>query len=274
MNKLNNNFDDVYLDILYNLDSLEYTTNKRTGVRVKEDFGYSFMWDMSYLPISNIRRTKSHIAAAELAWSLSGEKSIEWLKEHTNIWNQFSIRGEVETAYGYRWKSHFGFNQIEKIINALKNDSSSRQQVLMTWDPKLDGILKFPNIPCPFACVVGITGGKLNMHLSVRSNDVICGLPYDLYFYVLLGNMFANSLGIEVGSLFYSIANYHFYENQKDLVYDIKSRYEKRFIYKNPYKFTYEYILEDKDAFVNQYKVFDTIDNKHWEIDTIGKINK
>ncbi len=270
---IQNNFDLLYKDILLSLNNKKYTYNARTRIKVKEMFGAAFVWDMNFLPISNIRRTYSHIAASELAWSLSGERDLKWISKYTKIWDKFAIKGKIDTAYGYRWKTAFGINQITNIIAKLKKDPSSRQQILCTWDARVDNVKKAMNIPCPFAVVVGIVEGKLNLHLSVRSNDVICGLPYDLYFYTLLGSMFAKELKVKKGILFYSIANYHVYQNHEDIVNKILELPTKQITYPNDFSWNYKQILKNKEKFVENFKETDRRVNTEWQFSEVAKIN-
>ena len=247
-------FDQIYLDIIYHL-RVEgiWQKNQRTGTLVLASHGYSFKWPMSNAPLSTLRPMYLKTMAAELAWMLSGEKSTAWLKQYTHIWDDFEVNGEVERAYGYRWRHAFGYDQIQHIISTLQRDPSSRQCVLMSWDPREDGVKPAKNIPCPYTAVVNIIAGKLNIHLTLRSNDVLYGLPYDVGMYTLLGHALAESLGVEVGTLFYSIAHLHLYENQMKAAAALLEHrglvQQSKFVF-NP-KFTYWDILEHKDEYVD-----------------------
>jgi thymidylate synthase len=225
--------------------------NERTKTNVKATHGYAFSWNAKYHPVLHVRKSFPKTAAAELAWFLSGETSIAWLQQYTKIWNDFAIEGEISTAYGYRWRKAFGVDQIFNIITRLKIDPSSRQQLLLSWDPRVDNVIPAANIPCPFVYVFNIIDNKLNCHLTLRSNDVWLGLPYDLYTATLLVNALANSLDVEAGNIFYSIAHMHLYENQMSLAKDL--------CYNRPLtplgievksKFKIEDIINDKDAYI------------------------
>lgn len=189
--------------------------NKRTGSRVLSTHGYSFRWDMKYWPITMVRPMYSKTIAAEVAWMLSGEKSVLWINQYTSIWKDFADEHQkIDTAYGFRWKYRYGYDQIKNILKKLKEDPTSRQQVLLSWDARVDNVVPATNIPCPYTAVFNIIAGKLNCHLTLRSNDVYLGLPYDVGMYTLLSNAMASDLGVGVGELFYSIAHMHIYENQ------------------------------------------------------------
>jgi thymidylate synthase len=184
-------------------------------------------------------------------------------------WNDFVDEGtnEISTAYGYRWNYAFGFNQIENIIEKLNKDSSSRQQILMNWDPRCDNFKPAKNIPCPFATVVGINKNKLNLHLSVRSNDLAIGFPYDVFVYTLLGNMFANTLNVEPGKLHYSIANAHIYESHFSNIENLLKRDINLSSYPITKKFNLDEIKFNLDEYVKNInddclKTYDMNKNK------------
>ena len=122
-------FDKIYTEALRHVltaGSLQYTA--RTETNILAAHGYSFRWDMQYFPVLETRKTYLATGAAEVAWMLSGSKSIKWLQKYTKIWDAFADEnGHLETAYGNRWKQAFGVDQIANIIEKLTEDPSSRQ---------------------------------------------------------------------------------------------------------------------------------------------------
>lgn len=142
----------------------------------------------------------------------------------------------------------------------------------MTWNPITDNVKKFPNIPCPYSAVIGIVNNKLNLYLTLRSNDVVCGLPYDLYFYTLLTQILANELKIKPGILFYTIANFHFYKNHQNIVNKILKYNIKNKKYKYRTKYLYNDIIKNKDKFVLEGITIDKKINKNWEFKEIADL--
>jgi len=220
-------FDDLYLSIIDEVMNFGVDQhNKRTNTTVRAVHGMAAKWDMKYYPLLTLRTMYPKTGAAEVAWMLSGETSTKFLSKYTSIWKQFEDAdkpGNIKTAYGNRWRFAFGVDQIGNIITKLKEDPSSRQQVLMSWDPRVDNVDAAANIPCPYTAVINIIKGKLNIHLTLRSNDVVVGLPYDFLMYTLLGNLFANELGVEPGILAYSIAHGHIYHTHLSIVAKMRS---------------------------------------------------
>jgi thymidylate synthase len=249
-------FDVIYREALEQvMDVGVYQFNKRTKTTIKATHGYSFDWPMKYYPVTMARPMYVGTGAAEVAWMLMGTKSTKWLKKYTHIWDAFETdKDYLETAYGYRWRHAFGVDQIQNIISKLREDNTSRQQVLLSWDPRVDNVKEATNIPCPYTAVVNIIDNKLNIHLTLRSNDVYLGLPYDVLMYTLLGNILAETLEVEVGELFYSIAHMHLYENQFEAAKTIIARNhegENRVI---ELRFTVNDVVEEPDHFVAMAK--------------------
>ncbi len=245
-------FDDLYLDLLDKAYSGVEQYNQRTDTTVHAFFGAAFKWQLDHIPLSDLRPMYTKTAAAEVAWKLSGRKSIKWLQKYTSIWDEFAVDGQVERAYGYRWRHAFGIDQVNNIINKLTNDPSSRQQLLLSWDPREDNVTPALNIPCPWASQYLILDNRLEMVLHVRSNDLLYGFPYDLMMYTLLGQAFANSLDVDLGHMMYTIAHGHIYDNQipaVEALLDSDTKDSKEYVFRHT--FTVHDIIEDPDDFVD-----------------------
>jgi thymidylate synthase len=180
-------------------------------------------------PLLTLRKIPLKIFIAEQIWFLMGSRRpAEFLNNFTKIWDDFTnLDGVVSTAYGYRWRHHFGRDQIALLINLLEKEPSSRHGVVVTWDPSNDGLsatMKKANIPCPYTFTVNIIGGMLHMHNIVRSNDMILGCPHDVAGFALLQRILAARLGVKVGKYTHSISNAHIYDIHYDAAKEIISR--------------------------------------------------
>ncbi len=215
-----NRFDEIYQDLLANiLKNGVRELNKRTGKETASLPGVHFSIDLEKdgFPILTLRKIPIKMWVAEQVWFISGaRKPADFLRNFTKIWDLFTNPGDVVTvAYGYRWRKHFGRDQLSELIGLLKKDPSSRHGVVVTWDPASDGLLgvKKKNVPCPFTFVVNIIGGRLNLHNVVRSNDMILGFPADVAGFALLQMILAQKLGVKPGVYSHSISNAHIYDN-------------------------------------------------------------
>jgi thymidylate synthase len=213
-------FDQIYQKLLKDImerGAEEYS--ERTKLRTKTLPGMHFQIspEEDGFPVLTLREIPIVAPIAEQIWFLSGSrKPEEFLRQFTKIWDIFTNPNDVVTvAYGYRWRKHFGRDQIAKLIELLEREPSSRHGVVIAWDPAQDGLSTFKkaNVPCPYTFTVNIIGGKLNLHNIVRSNDMILGFPFDVSGFCLLQYILAQKLNISVGIYSHSISNAHIYEN-------------------------------------------------------------
>ncbi len=212
-------FDDVYKSLLKDIiDNGRKEVNTRTGHETAALPGLTFSLDIEKdgFPLLSLRKIPIKLFIAEQIWFISGARKPEiFLRNFTKIWDDFSNPGDVVTvAYGYRWRRHFGRDQIKLLVDLLTKDPSSRQAVIVTWDPASDGLggVSKSNVPCPFTFTVNIIGGRLNLLNVVRSNDMILGFPHDVAGFALLQCILAQKLGVKPGIYTHTIANAHIYD--------------------------------------------------------------
>lgn len=204
--------------------------NKRTGHKTKAIPGLTFSIDIEKdgFPMLTLRKIPTKMFIAEQIWFISGSrKPSDFLGDFTKIWDDFTNPGGVITvAYGYRWRRHFGRDQLKLLLDLLKKDPSSRHGVIVTWDPASDGLggaIK-KNVPCPFTFTVNIIGGKLNLHNVIRSNDMMLGMPADTAGFALLQCILAQELGVKPGIYTHTISNAHIYDIHYDAAKEVISR--------------------------------------------------
>ncbi len=190
--------------------------HERTGAVTRAVPGITFQVDLEEsFPILTLRKIPLRLFVAEQVWFVMGERQTEgFLRDFTKIWDDFAEEdGTISTAYGYRWRHHFGRDQLMGLVEHLQEEPTSRQGVVVTWDPGDDGLMaaKKKNVPCPFTYVVNIIGGRLNMHNIIRSNDMMLGCPHDTAGFALLAYMLAQKLGVRPGMYTHSISHAHVY---------------------------------------------------------------
>lgn len=212
-------FDEVYQSLLKNIiENGSRELNQRTGHQTAALAGLSFSIDIEKdgFPLLSLRKIPTKLFIAEQIWFVSGaRRPAEFLRNFTKIWDDFTNPGDVVTvAYGYRWRRHFGRDQLGLLIKLLQNDPSSRHGVVVTWDPSSDGLggISKSNIPCPYTFTVNIIGGRLNLLNVVRSNDMVLGFPHDVGGFALLQMMLAQKLGVKPGVYSHIISNAHVYD--------------------------------------------------------------
>lgn len=215
---MKNEFDIQYQEILREI--LEHgieEKNQRTGHICKSLPGMRMKFDLEKgFPLLSLRKIPIKVFIAEQIWFLMGHKNLAFLQRFTKIWDDFAEANNcVESAYGYRWRKHFGRDQIDGLIKLLQDDPSSRHGVILMWDPSDDGLatgIKKKNVPCPYTFTVQIMGGKLCLHLIIRSNDMMLGNPHDVAGFAFLAHILAQKLQVDLGTLTVSISNAHIYD--------------------------------------------------------------
>ena len=222
-------FDAIYRDIISQI--MYYGVeerNVRTGHLTKALPGLTIELDSGF-PLLTLRRISVKAFIAEQIWFLSGSQlPSESLRSFTKVWDSFMDSNDViPGAYGYRWRQYFGRDQISNLVALLEEDPSSRQGVVIAWDPGSDGLnAMYPrkHVPCPYSFTVNIIGGKLHLHNVVRSNDMILGCPYDVAGFALLQRMLAARLGTDVGKYTHSISNAHIYDVHYEAAWSLIER--------------------------------------------------
>lgn len=210
--------------------------NARTNTEIRMlRGGYSFKLDLSdgRLPVPGNRRYYPHVAAAEVAWQFMGTKDPTFIvRKAPKIWSKFveketyttnngdgegpveAERDVLKTAYGYRWREHFGRDQLLLAVEELRNNPTNRQLFISAWDPSSDGLggSQPKNIPCPVGFTVSRYEQELHMSVFIRSSDVFVGLPYDVMGYALTMDAIAASVGLTPSTLMFSLAHPHVYK--------------------------------------------------------------
>lgn len=210
-------FDQQYRDAILKIMNTGYEElNARTGHSTKSLPGINFELDFGF-PLLTLRKIPIKLFVAEQCWYILGsQRPDEFLQNFTHIWDEFTeTDGTVAAAYGYRWRHHFGRDQLKDLVDHLLNNPSSRHGVVVTWDPSDDGLgsgTSKKNVPCPYTFTVNIIGNKLHMHNIVRSNDMMLGCPHDVAGFALLNCILAAKLGVKPGKYTHSISNAHIYD--------------------------------------------------------------
>jgi len=157
----------------------------------------------------------------ELLWFLKGDTNIEYLKDNgVKIWDAWADEnGDLGPVYGYQWRSWPNpdgsqTDQIEKLIDSLKNNPDSRRHIVSAWNPSFIDDMALPPCHCLFQFYVA--DGKLSCQLYQRSADVFLGVPFNIASYAILTMMIAQVCGYEVGDFVHTFGDVHIYSNHMD----------------------------------------------------------
>lgn len=158
----------------------------------------------------------------ESIWMLAGRNDVKWIGQFNSRMAEFSDDGTTfHGTYGFRWREHFGVDQIKMAIKELKRNPESRRIVLGMWDPNADGgkIAAGRDVPCNVSLFMTIRNNALDMTVACRSNDIVWGCyGANAVHMSMLQEFVANALGIPVGT-YYQISNdWHIYKRHWDLL--------------------------------------------------------
>ncbi len=222
---INSFYKDLVIEIL---DNGVEETNLRTGAKTKIVTGINATFEPSKtFPLLTLRKIPLKLFIAEMIWYLQGVKELDFFQQYSKIWDDFMDEGNIaDSGYGYRWRNHFGRDQIVSLVNMLTLDPSSRQGVVITWDANNDGLDSTPkkNVPCVPVWVANIVNNELNLHFTFRSNDIMLGMPHDIAGFAILQAILAQKLNVKIGKLHYSGIHCHIYQNH----YEQASQLTKR----------------------------------------------
>lgn len=239
-----------YHDLLTNIIENGEERNDRTSIGTISIFGHTIRFNLrTGFPAITTKKLAWKSVVGELLWFIEGSKDERRLAEITHgskegnvtIWTPNSLapywkskakfEGDVGRIYGVqwrRWRKPFNggyVDQLEDLINSLKNNPHGRRHVLTAWNPgELDEMV-LP--PCHVMSQFYINKNKeLSCYMYQRSQDVFLGAPFNYASYALLTHMIAHVCGYGIGELIISTGDTHIYKNHIEQVKEQLSRKE------------------------------------------------
>jgi len=161
------------------------------------------------------RDWKPEYAEAEWQWYLTGDPKVSTLGEIygkvPEIWKRMANeKGQVNSNYGYQWDRN---SQLNNIVSLLKNNTNTRRACISIYDGKeFDDYCH--DTPCTYAVQFTILHGKLDMCVTMRSNDLWYGFCNDQYCFSKLQQIVALKLDIEPGIYYHFAHNMHLYNDK------------------------------------------------------------
>ena len=226
-----------YLELLTDILDNGVQKGDRTGTGTVSVFGRQLRHDLSTgFPLLTTKKLHFKSIANELIWFLSGNTNIRWLNENgVSIWNEWATEeGDLGPVYGEQWtawptKDGSTINQIDYVIDALKNNPNSRRILFHGWNPEYlpdEGISPVDNAkqgkmalpPCHLLYQFYVADNKLSAQLYIRSSDSFLGLPYNIASLALLTHMLAQQTGLIPHEIVVSIGDLHAYSNHLEQI--------------------------------------------------------
>ncbi|MCO5248486.1 MAG: thymidylate synthase [Chitinophagales bacterium] len=250
-----------YQDLLRHILEHGQQREDRTGTGTIGVFGYQMRFDLNKgFPLVTTKKVHLKSIIHELLWFLKGETNIQYLCRHqVRIWDDWPFEkycksdeykgetikefaekiavdtdfapkwGNLGPVYGSQWRSWPDgkggeIDQIEKIINQIKNTPDSRRLIVSAWNVADIDQMTLPPCHTLFQFYVGSPlkeGGKrtLSCQLYQRSADVFLGVPFNIASYALLTMMVAQVCDLELGDFVHTFGDAHIYLNHLEQVH-------------------------------------------------------
>ena len=258
----------AYKQLLQHILDNGYRKEDRTGTGTTSVFGYQMRFNLQEgFPLVTTKKIHLKSIIYELLWFLKGDTNIHYLTEKgVRIWNEWADEnGELGPVYGHQWRNwnSEGIDQIQEIINTLKNNPDSRRMVVSAWNPSVmpdtsksfsenvaNGKAALP--PCHALFQFYVVDNKLSCQLYQRSADVFLGVPFNIASYALLTMMIAQVCELQLGDFVHTFGDVHIYNNHIEQVKLQLTREPRPLpimkLNPNIFSFTYEdFILEGYD---------------------------
>tara|TARA_B110000093_G_scaffold120191_1_gene128775 strand:+ start:869 stop:1663 length:795 start_codon:yes stop_codon:yes gene_type:complete len=211
-----------YLELLKHVKVNGTVKSDRTGTGTTSCFGYQMRFNLAEgFPLLTTKKLHLRSIIHELLWFLKGDTNIKYLKDNgVKIWDAWADEnGDLGPVYGYQWRSWPNpdgsqTDQIEKLIDSLKNNPDSRRHIVSAWNPSFIDDMALPPCHCLFQFYVA--DGKLSCQLYQRSADVFLGVPFNIASYAILTMMIAQVCGYEVGDFVHTFGDVHIYSNHME----------------------------------------------------------
>ena len=215
----------------------------RTGTGTVSLFSEQLKFDLSKsFPAVTTKKLAWRSVVSELLWFLEGssderrlaeilygtrdtsKKTIWTANANADYWKpKARYEGDLGRVYGVQWrhwktsKGYQTIDQLQILIDGLKNDPYSRRHILTAWNPGELDQMALP--PCHmFAQFYVTTEKKLDCFMHQRSCDMFLGVPFNIASYSLLVHILAKECGLAPGCLTWSGGDCHIYVNHVDAV--------------------------------------------------------
>ena len=198
-----------------------------------------------FLEGSGDERRLAEIKTGRDRKDLSEMKTIWTENANADYWKpKAKFEGDLGRVYGVQWrhwrgaaKAHINYqtdpprakitydevDQIEILINTIKNNPNDRRMMVTSWNPGELNQMALP--PCHLLAQFNVRQEKyLDCQMYQRSCDAFLGVPFNIASYALLTHLLAQVTGLEAGDFIHTYGDLHIYENHLEQVKEQLSR--------------------------------------------------
>ena len=237
-----------YLDLCSTILELGVRKDDRTGTGTISYFGYQMRFNLEDgFPLLTTKKLHLKSIIYELLWFIKGDTNIKYLVDNgVRIWNdwpyaaykksadyqgetieEFAAKikesdafaekwGQLGPVYGKQWRNFGGVDQLQQLIEQIKNNPTSRRLIISAWNAGEIDAMALP--PCHCFMQFYVNEGKLSCQLYQRSADVFLGVPFNIASYALFTMMIAQVTGLKPGTFVHTLGDAHIYTNHLEQV--------------------------------------------------------
>ncbi len=237
--------DEIYAEMVDYVLTNGEERGDRTGVGTLSVFGYQYKYDLRsfvtegpagaytlgvenpnkrLIGLISSKKVLYRKVVAELLAFLRGETTLAGFTEAESLWKYWADEnGNLGPIYGAQmvawqdyvddsWDLYYGkgINQIEVLINELKNNPTSRRHLVSCWN--VAELSEMCLVPCHVMFQCYVAGGKyLDLQMYQRSADLVLGVPFNIASYCTLLIMLAREVNLTPRYFIHSFGDLHIY---------------------------------------------------------------
>jgi len=205
-------FDEQYLKIVENVIHNGYYDQNRTGVATYKLPHQMMQFDLQKeFPILTTKKVAFKTSVREMFWIYRDQSSdvTKLQDQNVHVWDEWvDENNTIGKGYGYQIAE---FNQIDRLIDSLRNNPQDRRMIMNMWN--IAELSEMTLQPCCFMTLWDVGGDRLNCLLIQRSGDLGLGVPFNTTQYAVLVHLLAQVSGLKAGLFTHVINNAHVYEN-------------------------------------------------------------
>lgn len=228
-----------YINLVKDILKNGTVRDDRTGTGTKSVFGRQLRFNLEDgFPACTSKKLAWKAVVSELLWFLEGSSNEHRLAEilrskpydeipldkRRTIWtDNFNKQGkdlgyengDLGPVYGKQWRNWNGIDQIQNVIDTIKNNPFSRRILVNAWN--VSDLEKMALPPChlmfQFYVEPDENGkpSKLSLCWTQRSVDVALGLPFNIASYSLLLCLVAEVVGLTPHEVICNLGDTHIY---------------------------------------------------------------
>ena len=232
-----------YLQLMDTIMKQGLDVEGRNGT-TKSLFGEKMVFDLTRFPLLTTKKMGYKTILRELLWFIKGSTDNQELKDkNVHIWDGNASKSFLESRglsyeqddlgpiYGFQWR-HFGaeykdrqtdysgkgYDQLQWLINEIKENPTSRRLILSAWNPAALDEMALP--PCHILCqfYVNQKENTLSCQLYQRSGDMFLGVPFNIASYAFLTYILCKLTGYKPGKFHHILGDAHIYEEHDTAV--------------------------------------------------------